>query len=224
MDLFGNAVPAAVLQGLTLVSLCDPSYHVFEGAGAMPRFLHLLVTVPDRVSPGPDGQAPLELELRNPLDREVTVHADVEALDLAVLDSTPARTIPANGVAVLPFRLGTGSGRFGEVGGLGGAVTGISVEPLGNTPSIRLVFRQRWISIWCKVQHSHTPIPGLARHGRGDADRTVCPSLKSRLATCNEFFNEMALQAECNRAPAGKPALQRKFPLLCAELLFSAHV
>jgi hypothetical protein len=114
-DMFGNATPVPVVEGRTLVSLGEPRYYHFEGGTTVPRLLQPLVMVPDRISPGPDGEVLLDLEVRNPLNRAIRVAIELSGAEFRVLDQPTATTILSGDTARLPIRLGVGQGRFGEV-------------------------------------------------------------------------------------------------------------
>jgi hypothetical protein len=75
--------------------------------------------LPDRISPGPDGQVLLDLEVRNPLNHKLRLAVEVNGAEFMLLDQPAPRTIASGDTARLPIRLGVGQGRLGEVKAFG---------------------------------------------------------------------------------------------------------
>lgn len=115
LDLFGNAAPLPIVEGRTLISLAEPRYYRFEGGEIAPSLMHPLAMAPSRVTPDQNGEVHLELELRNPLNRDIQVIADLNSHDFTVIDPPPGVKIAAGVAANLPVRLSVNEGRFGDV-------------------------------------------------------------------------------------------------------------
>lgn len=117
MDLFGNSSPVPVEEGLVPVEYGSPAYYLFDGSTRAPHPDAPLVTAPSRIVPGKNGETLIELIVRNPLSRPVSITPEIlhlpSGVNLAV--EPESKTLQPGENRDLSLHFLVAPGGFGEV-------------------------------------------------------------------------------------------------------------
>jgi hypothetical protein len=114
VDVFGNETAWTHQQGVAFLPLGEPAYYRIGGVFEPPTRVGPAVKWPELVTPGPDGQVAVDVELYNPATADIRGRVQVVAPPALVQPSID-RSVSSRQWETFPLRFTLGQRRFGEV-------------------------------------------------------------------------------------------------------------